>query len=228
MPFTLLYKLTILTKLVKINRMKVVEILCNPRPGSYNLALAAQAGEKLKSLGHDVILHDLYKEGFDPVLEAGELARSFSLDELVQAHCNELAAADGLLVFHPEWWGQPPAVLKGWIDRVFRQGVAYDLEGEEFSEKGWKPLLTGKKGLVFCTSEAEEHSARTLEALWVHSVLGRCGMTASCHVLREMRRTDPPARRAWLEFVVTTIEECFPRAVADTGARGQSLGYVSR
>jgi putative NADPH-quinone reductase len=194
--------------------MKLVVILCNPRPASYNLALATSATEKLRSLGHDVILHDLYKEGFNPVMEPSELARSFSLDGLVQEHCNDLAAADGLIVFHPEWWGQPPAVLKGWIDRVFRQGVAYDLEGEEFSDKGWKPLLTGKKGLVFITSDAEEDSARTLEALWVRSVLGRCGMKASCHVLREMRRTDPPGRRAWLKFVLTTIEERFPGAGA--------------
>jgi putative NADPH-quinone reductase len=190
--------------------MKVLEILCNPKPGSYNLALAASAREKLESLGHEVFLHDLYKEGFDPVLEAPELTRGFSLEGLVQVHCRELAAADGLLIFHPEWWGQPPAVLKGWIDRVFRQGVAYDLEGEDFSEKGWQPLLTGKKGLVFCTSDAPAESARTLEALWTHSVLGRCGMQASCHVLREIRRTDRPARRDWLEFVHHTLEEWFP------------------
>jgi putative NADPH-quinone reductase len=93
---------------------------------------------------------------------------------------------------------------------VFRQGVAYDLEGEDFSEKGWKPLLAGKKGLVFCTSDAPEDSARTLEALWTHSVLGRCGMSAACHVLREMRRIDPSARRSWLEFVNSTIETWFP------------------
>jgi len=190
--------------------MKIVEILCNPRPGSYNLALAASAREQLESLGHEVFLHDLYKEGFDPVLEAPELARGFSLEGLVQVHCMELAAADGLLILHPDWWGQPPAVLKGWIDRVFRQGVAYDLEGDDFSEKGWKPLLSGKKGLVFCTSDAPEDSARTLEALWTHSVLGRCGMEAACHVLRGMRRTDPPARRAWLEFMSSILQKWFP------------------
>jgi NAD(P)H dehydrogenase (quinone) len=199
-----------LTKLVKINQMKVLEILCNPRPGSYNLALAASARQKLESLGHDVLMHDLYKEGFDPVLEAPELTRGFSLEGPVQVHCRELAAADGLLVFHPDWWGQPPAVLKGWIDRVFRQGVAYDLEGDEFVEKGWKSLLTGKKGLVFCTSDAPEDSAKTLEELWTHAVLGRCGMHAACHVLRDIRRTDPAARRAWLEFVMSTLAEWFP------------------
>jgi len=202
-----------LTKLVKIIAMKIIEILCNPRPGSFNLALAASAREKLESLGHEVTLHDLYKEGFDPVLEAAELARSYSLDGLVQVHCNELSAADGLIIFHPEWWGQPPAVLKGWVDRVFRQGVAYDLDGEEFTQKGWKPLFEGKKGLVFCTSDAESATAsRTLEMLWTDAVLGRCGMKAACHVLRDLRRTDPHSRRNWQSFMLQEIEAWFPRA----------------
>jgi putative NADPH-quinone reductase len=200
-----------LTKLVKINEMKIVEILCNPRPGSFNLALAASAREKLVALGHEVILHDLYKEGFDPVLEASELARSYSLDGKVQVHCRELAAADGLLILHPDWWGQPPAVLKGWVDRVFRQGVAYDLDGEEFTEKGWKPLLEGKKGLVFCTSDAEARTAsRTLETLWTDAVLGRCGMKAACHVLRDLCSTDPQSRRDWMEFMLRELESWFP------------------
>ena len=205
-----------LTKLVKFNAMKILEILCNPRPGSFNLALAASAREKLVALGHEVTLHDLYKEGFDPVLEAAELARSYSLDGLVQVHCNQLSDTDGLVIFHPDWWGQPPAVLKGWVDRVFRQGVAYDLEGEEFTEKGWKPLLEGKKGLVFCTSDAESGAAsRTLETLWTDAVLGRCGMKAACHVLRDLRRTDARSRRDWLDFVIRELDAWFPA----TGAR---------
>jgi putative NADPH-quinone reductase len=190
--------------------VKVVEILCNPRLASYNLLLAHSARDKLKSLGHQVTLHDLYEEGFDPVLRASELARGFSFETLVQVHCQELAAADGLLVFHPEWWGQPPAVLKGWIDRVFRQGVAYDLAEDDFSQQGWKPLLENKKGLVFCTSNATEDSVRTLEILWTQSVLGRCGMKAECHVLREIRGSDPEVRRIWLDFMIRTLGEWFP------------------
>jgi putative NADPH-quinone reductase len=43
----------------------------------------------------------------------------------VQAHCGEIARAEGIIIVHPNWWGQPPAIMKGWIDRVFRPGVAY-------------------------------------------------------------------------------------------------------
>ncbi len=204
--------MTITTSMAKLVLMTIVEVLCNPKPGSLTLALAAHAKETLAGLGHEVLLHDLYKERFDPVLDAPELARGFSLDGLVQAHCRELAAAGGLVIFHPDWWGQPPALLKGWIDRVFRQGVAYDLEGDDMSEKSWKPLLTGKKGLVFCTSDAEEKGTpRTLESLWTESVLGRCGMQAACHVMRDLRQTDPGVRRTWLSFMNHTLEEWFPK-----------------
>jgi len=191
--------------------MKIVEILCHPRPGSFNLALAATARQTLQSMGHEVLLHDLYREGFDPVLAAPELARSISLDSLVQTHCSELSASDGLLVFHPDWWGQPPAMLKGWVDRVFRQGVAYDNDGEDFGERKWSPLLKGKKGLVFCTSDARENDAPdTLETLWTRSILGRCGMKSACFVIKDMTRTDTASRRQWLEFMVGTITEWFP------------------
>jgi putative NADPH-quinone reductase len=200
-----------MTKLVKIKAMKIVEILCHPRSGSFNLALAATARQKLQAMGHEVLLHDLYKEGFDPVLGAPELARSYSLDGLVQIHCQELAACDGLLIFHPDWWGQPPAVLKGWIDRVFRQGVAYDYDGEEFAERKWAARLGGKKGIVFCTSDAGEHDAPwTLETLWTEVILGRCGMKSACHVLRDIHRTDAVSRRVWIDFMIRTISEWFP------------------
>jgi len=189
--------------------MKIVQVLCHPRPGSFNSAMAAASQESLQSLGHDVITHDLYREGFDPVLGAPELARSYSLDELVQVHCRELTACDGLLIFHPDWWGQPPALLKGWLDRVFRQGFAYELGGDA-EEKDWIPLLTGKKGLVFCTSDAKDDEPRTLETLWTDVILCRCGMKAECHVMRDMRNTDPASRRAWLESMIDRISEWFP------------------
>ena len=201
-----------LTNIVKNIAMTIVEVICNPRPGSFNLALSAQARDTLDSLGHTVILHDLYKEKFDPIMDAPELARSFSLDGQVQVYCRELAAADGVVIFHPDWWGQPPALLKGWVDRVFRQGVAYDLDGDDYSPKSWKPLLTGKKGLVFCTSDTgDKEMPRTLETLWTQCILGRCGMNAACHVMRDLRRTDPGVRRAWISFMVHTLEEWFPR-----------------
>jgi len=57
----------------------------------------------------------------------------------IQRHCAEIRQADGLVIVHPNWWGEPPAMLKGWVDRVLRAGVAYDFppgpQGARFSKK---------------------------------------------------------------------------------------------
>ena len=62
-------------------------------------------------------VHDLYAEGFEPVSGA---------DAIVHRHRDEIASADGLVVVHPNWWGKPPAIMAGWLDRVIVPGVAYD------------------------------------------------------------------------------------------------------
>jgi putative NADPH-quinone reductase len=204
--------------------MKVLLILCHPWPGSFNHKLAAGARDALTALGHEVHFHDLHEEGFDPVLDSSELSRLYSLDDLVQEHSRQLSQAGGLVIFHPDWWSQPPAMLKGWVDRVFRQGVAYDLEGEDGSEKKWKGLLAGKKGLVFCTSDAEEEERPgALESLWKDAVLGRCGMEAECYVVRDMRGPDTGRRRGWMKFVTETVLQAFGRPGSTQSMMSASL-----
>ena len=179
--------------------MRILELLCNPRPASFNRVLSLRARERLAELGHEVLFHDLYEEGFDPVLDSSELARGFSLDPLVQTHCRELTEADGLVVVHPLWWGGPPALLKGWMDRVLRQGIAYDLEGGEFSEKDWVPLLAGKRAIIFVTSDEESaETERAVQALWAGTVLGKCGMACDCQIMAGLRKSSAATRAAWM------------------------------
>jgi putative NADPH-quinone reductase len=191
--------------------MKILELLCNPRPASFNRALADLARASLSVAGHEVLFHDLYAENFDPVLDSAELARGFSLDPLVQSHCRQLAEADGLFIVHPDWWGQPPALLKGWIDRVLRQGIAYDLDGAEFSEKAWTPLLSGKEALVCVTSDSgDTESALAIERLWTKTILGRCGMVGECRVLPNLRKTGQGELASWMAGMESRLAEKFP------------------
>ena len=90
----------------------------------------------------------------------------------------ELDEAEGLLIFHPLWWGGPPAMLKGWMDRVLRQGVAYDLEGGDFSEKDWKPLLSGN-GLVLVTSDDDGLESELGIESWGRACSENAAWTAS-------------------------------------------------
>src|SRR4051812_20099849 len=101
-----------------MGRMRLSIILGHPRSGSFCHAIAATAGAAMTDLGHETVLHDLYAEAFDPIVRPGEFAGGLPDDPLVRLYCQELANADGLVVVHPNWWGGPPAILKGWIDRV--------------------------------------------------------------------------------------------------------------
>ncbi len=93
--------------------MKVLIILGHPDPQSFNHALAAGVREALLADGHDVSLRDLAAEGFDPRLSAAELSGRGAVPEDVRPYVDELGAAQGIVIVHPNWWGQPPAILKG-------------------------------------------------------------------------------------------------------------------
>ena len=98
---------------------------------------------------------NLYKEKFDPLLISEEIPERAPVQGLIMRHCREIAEAQGIVVVHPNWWGQPPAILKGWIDRVLRAGVAYEfVEGD--SRKGIpNGLLKAGTAMVFNTSNTE-------------------------------------------------------------------------
>jgi NAD(P)H dehydrogenase (quinone) len=127
-------------------------ILAHPRHGSFNHAIAATVLHTLESQGHEVWFHDLYQENFDPVLLAPERERQAYLPPFLEQHCREIAQAQGIVIVHPNWWGQPPAILKGWVDRVLRPEVAYRfLEGDQ-GDGVPVGLLKAKAALVFTTS----------------------------------------------------------------------------
>ena len=161
--------------------MNVLLLLAHPRPGSFNHALAHAAREQLEADGHRVVFHDLHAERFDPAIPPDESARAAVLPPAVAAHCADLAAAEGIVVVHPNWWGQPPAVLKGWIDRVVRPGVAYEfLEGDS-GEGVPRGLLQARTAVVLNTSNTAPERERAvfgdpLETLWRNCVFGLCGV----------------------------------------------------
>jgi putative NADPH-quinone reductase len=169
--------------------------------------MASAASEVLRARGYQLASHDLYAERFDPVQPTGEAANRHSGEPLVEKHCAELAAAALILVFHPNWWGQPPAILKGWVDRVFRPGVAYDYPRGAGPEAPAIGLLRAKAALVFNTSNtaAEREAAAfgdPLEALWKNCVFGLCGVAAfERRMFGPMASSTPRQREAWLAEV---------------------------
>src|SRR6266545_4664736 len=121
-------------------------------PGSFNHALADAAAWAAKRAGHNVLLHDLYAERFDPILRSPETPGDATLPGWLRRHCEEVAAADGIVIVHPNWWGQPPAILTGWIDRVMRPGVAYEFRDGDQAEGIPLGLLRARTAVVLNTS----------------------------------------------------------------------------
>lgn len=197
--------------------MKISVILAHPDKRSFNHAIAATVVETLNRNGHQVIFHDLYEEGFDPVLPVNEILRNAYLPHEIQRHCQEIQEAEGIVIIHPVWWGQPPATLKGWVDRIIRPGVAYEFIGEDKGEGVPIGLLQIKTAIVFNTSNTEAEREQDvfgdpLETIWKNCIFGLCGVknfyrkTFSIIVV-----SSEDKRRDWLEEVMKTVDRYFAK-----------------
>ncbi len=109
--------------------MKTLVVLCHPRRNSLTGAITDAFIEELQAEGHETELADLYGEGFDPrLLEADEpdWERTDKIySDAVQAEMARVARNDAMVLVFPIWWWSMPAMLKGWIDRVWNKDWAY-------------------------------------------------------------------------------------------------------
>ncbi len=200
--------------------MNVLVVLAHPDPSSFNHALAAAAAGAAREDGHSVVLHDLYAESFDPILRPAEIPKDAPLEPWLRRYCQDLARADGIVVVHPNWWGQPPAVLTGWIDRVVRPGVAYEFREGDQGEGVPVGLLRARTAIVLNTSNTpaareQELFGDPLESIWKRCVFDLCGV-------KDVRRrtygvvvtSTPEVRRHWLADASDLVRMAFPRAGA--------------
>lgn len=189
-------------------------LLAHPRPGSLNHALAGHLVRAMRDAGARVVLHDLYAERFDPILRADEAHTSGEAathlpavtdDPLLAQHREELKAASALVVVHPNWWGKPPAILAGWMDRVPVPGVAYRLD--DGADGTPRPLLSLQQMLIVNTSDTPEERDRKqfgdpLEQIWARCLAPYLGNPhVDRVVLRVVADADADQRADWLAQV---------------------------
>ncbi|MFK0165700.1 NAD(P)H-dependent oxidoreductase [Rhizobium sp. NPDC090279] len=161
--------------------MKVLLVFAHPEPRSLNGALRDVAIKELEAHGHEVRVSDLYADGWksevdradfpwlapDDRFVAGAASKKAfetnALTEDVKAEIEKLLWADMLILQFPLWWFTMPAILKGWVDRVFAYGFAYGVG--EHSDKRWgdrygEGTLVGKRAMLIVTAGGwEEHYA---------------------------------------------------------------------
>ncbi|MBF6044143.1 flavodoxin family protein [Streptomyces sp. NRRL B-1677] len=185
--------------------MRIGVYLAHPRPGSFNHAVFAAVVEELRDRGCHVLAHDLYAEGFVPVLTADETETVRSAtsagDAQVELHRSEVATLDAMVLVHPNWWGMPPAVLTGWVQRVLTPGVAYKLGTADGEPAG---LLKAGRALVLNTSDTradreESEFGDPLQRIWAACVLPYVGVTDVRRIVfRTVTDSTDDMRASWL------------------------------
>jgi putative NADPH-quinone reductase len=110
--------------------MRVLVVYCHPVPDSFCAAVRDVAIEAIVAKGCEARVIDLYAEKFDPVMSVEE-RRTYNdcapKDPALEAHIAHLAWAEAVLFIYPTWWYGLPAMLKGWLDRVWAKDVAFEL-----------------------------------------------------------------------------------------------------
>ncbi len=148
--------------------MQALVVFCHPCKQSFNAAVRDLVLQKLQSAGAEIRLHDLYADGFTPVLSWGEWTGYLAAPDnrrSVEREVADVQWCDTLIFVYPTWWYGLPALLKGWLDRVLLPEVAFLMPDE--TSRTIRPGLHNIKRLgVFTTCGA---------SWWLTQVVGAPG-----------------------------------------------------
>lgn len=180
---------------------KILVVVSHPNPKSYTRAVfdAVIAGLG----GADVRTIDLHAEGFDPVLLVDDEHRRRDLDKVeeTRAHRELVAWCDALVFVYPVWWGGFPAMLKGWIDRVFVSGLTYSFRERPKTAVFPTGLMKDKAAHFFYTLDSPWWVA-LIDPGWVSNfftVFWYCGFSPiRRYYLPRLKLTTQAERERWL------------------------------
>lgn len=178
--------------------MKVYVVHCHPLAESFVAAVRDRAVATLERAGHEVRVTDLYAEDFRPELDTDEHVRHLADPDTKPAiapYAELLRWCDALVLVYPTWWSGQPAMLKGWIDRVWVSGVAYELpEGANRI----RPLLKNIRHIAAITTHGSSK--------WINALEGEGGKRIVTRSLRIL--CHPLARSHWIAlYAIDTCTE---------------------
>lgn len=193
--------------------MRLLVVHCHPLTDSYDHALYLAILETLRGRGHDAVGIDLYREGFQPAMTEAE-RRSYMGNgydtRAIADHVARLKGADGVILCFPHWWFSMPAMLKGWVDRVWGPGIAFTYDARD---NHLEPALTNVRLFGVVTTYGSPWWVVHLFAGNAgHKVLMRgmkpmCAKGARSFYLAhyDMDHSTVRSRRAFLDKVRTTL-----------------------
>jgi NAD(P)H dehydrogenase (quinone) len=168
---------------------RVLVVFCHPLSDGFIPEAMHRVQAGLANSGADVRVHDLYGEGFVPELSVGEYRTHVEpgVSDDIAVHADNLMWCDTLILVYPTWWSGQPAMLKGWIDRVWASGVAWELpEGAN----RLKPTLHNVRRIVAVTSHGSPK--------YINALQGEGGKRTLFRSLRTM--CHPLTKTSWLAY----------------------------
>lgn len=185
--------------------MKHLIIYAHPNPESLNGQLKSTWVEYLQQNSNEIVVRDLYELNFNPVLSLEDMAgqRKGQVAEDVKIEQEHVAWADCITFIHPIWWTGLPAIMKGYVDRVFSYGFAY-----RYDQGVQKGLLTGKEAIIINTqgkSHKEYNALGMDKALLLTSDKGiytYCGLDIKEHFFFDKAdKTTAEAIEEWKQQI---------------------------
>jgi putative NADPH-quinone reductase len=194
--------------------VKVNLVYCHPSEASITAAARDRALAGLRAGGHEVRVNDLYAEGFAPELSAWERTNHLSPPETkpaIAVYAENLRWCEALVLVYPTWWSGQPAMLKGWIDRVWVAGVAYELPA---GSNRIRPKLHNIRRIVAVTTHGSSKLVNSVQGESGKRVVGRslrmlCNRRARTTwlALYDIDHADDAKRAKHLERVERTLRE---------------------
>ena len=194
-------------------RRRFLVVIAHPVKASFVAALAQTVTTELEGSGHQVRVIDLYGEDFDARLSKDEWrsrADAASWPQIA-SHVELLRWADGLVVVYPTWFGAQPAILKGWFDRVWGEGIAYGVPATGGRVRG---LLSNIRSIDAVTTHGSGKIMNSLQGEPGKRVLLR-GMRSMCglrcrgrwHAFYGNDTATPSDRTAFIEKTRVTMSK---------------------
>jgi NAD(P)H dehydrogenase (quinone) len=166
--------------------MKVLIVFAHPNENSFNGAVLKTVTETLEKGKHEVRVRDLYRAGWNPLLSADDMQKLYAgqVPPDIADEQENVAWAELVVFIYPIWWFEQPAILKGWLDRVFSHGFAYRIDEQGMIEG----LLKGRKAVVITTSGANEENMKQngiLEAINTCMIRGTLAFSGFSDIVHE-------------------------------------------
>lgn len=190
-------------------------IVAHPSEDSFTMSVAGAYRTSVESLGHEVIVRDLYRMAFEPRLLNSEIPRpgGFSPAPDIIAERAAIAEARTFCFVYPVWFYAPPAIVVGYIQRVFGMGFGYG--GQRGGEN--QRLLIGRSLITFTSSGSpaewmhKDGGGQAMRNIFDEHVAEVCGLTVieHRHYGRVLNATPKTQIDAHLRDVRATVERCF-------------------